>query len=218
MDLIMQNNSPVNTTIAKIDKGLNWAARCFSYLGGISIIFMAIALFVNVIATKVFGTAINNVNELVDYFLIAVVYCCAADCQLNGGGMIQVDIFFRKFPYGMKKIIKGIGYILGLTMYTFAGYQAFSLLKKHYTLKTLAASASYSFVIWPFTLLYIVGSFCLSLALLWSVIRMFFLPRPETELGPGDYDLEELNVKGKLFADHPARGESDPPAEGEEDQ
>ena len=86
-------------------------------------------------------------------------------------------------------------------MYAFAGYQAFSLLNKHFTYKTLATTSSNSFVIWPFTLLYIIGSFCLSLALLWSVVRMFFLPKPETELGPGDYDLDELNVKGKLYTD-----------------
>ena len=85
---------------------MDWVARWFSYLGGIALIFMAIAAFVNVIASKVFGKAINNVNEIIDYLLIAVVYCCAADCQLNGGGLIQVDIFFRMFPYGMKKVIK----------------------------------------------------------------------------------------------------------------
>jgi TRAP-type C4-dicarboxylate transport system permease small subunit len=162
---------------------------------------MAIIATINVVASKAFGKAISNVNELIDYFLIAVVYCCAADCQLNGGGLIQVDIFFRKFPYRMKKIVKGCGYILGLGMYAFAGYQAFSLLDKYITYKTLAASNASSFQIWPFALLYIVGSFFLSIALLWSVIRMFFLPRPETELGPGDYDIDELNVKGKLFSD-----------------
>ena len=196
----MKHEAP-NTVVGRIDRGMDWVARWFSYLGGIALIFMAIAAFVNVIASKVFGKAINNVNEIIDYLLIAVVYCCAADCQLNGGGLIQVDIFFRMFPDGLKKVVKGIGNILGIAMYAFAGYQAFSLLNKHFTYKTLATTSSNSFVIWPFTLLYIIGSFCLSLALLWSVVRMFFLPKPETELGPGDYDLDELNVKGKLYTD-----------------
>lgn len=202
----MKDNRPNMSPAAKIDRYLNWGARWFSYLGGIALIFMALILFVNVISAKVFGRAITNVNELVDYFLIAVVYCCVADCQLNGGGLIQVDIFFRKFPDPMKKVVKGFGYLLGILVYAFAAYQAISLLNKHFTFKTLAASAASSFQIWPFTLLYIIGSFVLALALLWSVVRMFFLPRPETELGPGDYDLDELNEKGKLFTDHDGEG------------
>lgn len=196
----MKNRAP-NTVAERIDKIINRAARCFSYLGGIALIYMALSAFVNVIASKVFGRAINNVNELIDYLMIAVVYCCAADSQMNGGGLVQVDIFFRMFPDGLKKVIKGAGNLLGLAMYTFAGYQAFSLLNKHFTYKTLATSSSTSFVIWPFTLLYIIGSFCLALALLWSVVRMFFLPRPETEFGPGDYDLDEMSVQRKLFRD-----------------
>ncbi|MBR1781209.1 MAG: TRAP transporter small permease [Oscillospiraceae bacterium] len=199
----MENQEITSPVIAKIDHGINWAARWFSYLGGIALLFMGIIAFINVIASKVFGHAIANVNELIDYCLILVVYCCVADCQLNGGGLIQVDIFFRLFPYGVKKLIKGIGYIAGVCIYTFAGYQAFSLLAKHIRVKTTASTAASSFVIWPFTLIYIIGTFVLALALLWSVIRMPFMPRPETELGPGDYDIDELNVKGKLFAEHP---------------
>lgn len=203
----MENQENSTSLVAKIDRGFNWAARWFSYLGGIALLFMGVIAFINVIASKVFGRAIANVNDLIDYLMIAVVYCCAADCQLNGGGLIQVDIFFRKFPYRMKKIIKAIGYLAGVCIYTFAGYQAFSLLSKHISVRTTASTSASSFVIWPFTLLYIVGTFVLALALLWSVIRMAFMPRPETELGPGDYDIDELNVKGKLFADSPETDE-----------
>lgn len=204
----MKKESGAAVVVGKIDRGINRAARWFSYIGGVAIILMALMMFVNIISAKVFRKSFNNVNELVDYLLIAVVFSCAADCQLNGGGLIQVDIFFRKFPYVMKKVVKGVGYVIGVAMYTFAGWRAFGLLSKHIKTGTLAASASTSFKIWPFTLFYIVGSFFLAFALLWSVFRMFFLPRPETELGPGDYDLEHMNVKGKLFADPAPDGEA----------
>ena len=202
-----EKNVPANPIAAKIDHGMNWGTRWFSYLGGIALLLMAIMLFVNIVSSKVFHKSFSNVNDLVDYLLIACVYCCAADCQLNGGGLVQVDIFFRMFPYGMKKVVKGVGYLLGFAMYSFTGYEAFSLLSKYFQYKETASASSSSFVIWPFCLLFIIGSFVLALALLWSVVRMFFLPRPETELGPGDYDLDELNVKGKLFTDPPGKKE-----------
>jgi TRAP-type C4-dicarboxylate transport system permease small subunit len=167
----------------RVDVFFKAVTKWFSYLGGLSLLFMGIILFINIISAKVFGNAINNVNELVNYLLIAVVYCCGASCQLNEGGMIQVDIFYRKFGPGLQKVIKGVGFFCGFCLYTFAGYQAFSLLNKYISAKTLAAASTASFQIWPFTLLYIVGTFMLALSLLWSVIRVIFFrnaaPVPE---------------------------------------
>lgn len=171
----MSKNTEKRKGLASVDAFFRAVTKWFSFLGGASLILMGIMLFVNIICSKVLGKAINNVNELVNYLLIAVVYCCGASCQLNEGGMVQVDIFYRKFPPVLQVIVKSIGYFLGFCLYSFAGCQALSLLKKYISAKTLAAASTSSFVIWPFTLLYIIGTFMLAISLLWSVIRAVFL-------------------------------------------
>lgn len=131
---------------------------------------MACSGAINIVSSKLFGKAMLNVTELTDYLLIAVVYCSVAFCQLNGG-LIQVDIFYRKYHETAKKIIHAAGCALGVIAYSFAAYQSVGLLEKHLSLKTTAASAITSFQIWPFTLLYVVGSFLLSFALIWTLVR-----------------------------------------------
>jgi TRAP-type C4-dicarboxylate transport system permease small subunit len=131
---------------------------------------MACSGAINIISSKLFGKAMLNVNELTDYLLIAVVYCSVAFCQLNGG-LVAVDIFYRKYNETMKKIIRATGCLLGMFAYAFAAFQSVNLLEKHISLKTTAASTLTSFPIWPFTLLYVVGSFFLAFTLIWTLIR-----------------------------------------------
>ncbi|MGI5971287.1 MAG: TRAP transporter small permease [Oscillospiraceae bacterium] len=168
--------------LAYLDKWIAKIARCFSYLGSAAIIITAFLAFAGIVSSKLFRFSIANVNELIDYLLIAVVYCCVADIQL-GGGLIQVDIFYRKFPKALKKVIKLFTSVAGMAIYAFAAYQAISLFEKHYSLKTTAAASINSFVIWPFTLLYIIGSFMLAFALLWSILREIFMPNLRDDVG-----------------------------------
>ena len=144
-----------------IDTWLPRLAKWFSYFGGIAIIAMAFIGTANIVASKVFGNAIANTNELIDYGLIIVVYCAVADVQF-GMGLLRVDIFTRKFPQRLDRAIQLVGHVLGTFIYAFAGYEAISLLTDHLQLKTKAAASVHSFVIWPFTVVYVVGTFFLA--------------------------------------------------------
>lgn len=155
-----------------VDTWLTRIARWFSYFGGIAMLFMAFMGVANIISSKFFGQAIANTNELIDYALILVVYCAVAQVQLDMG-LLKVDIFSRLFPRKVNRGVDLVGCIVGAAIYGFAAYEAISLLSDHYRLKTTAAASLHSFVIWPFTVVYVAGTFFLALALLWSVVRMF---------------------------------------------
>jgi len=160
-----------------VDTWLQRLARWFAYIGGFAVIVMAFAGTANIIVSKVFGNSLQNVNDIIDYGLIVVVYCAVADAQF-GIGLMRVDIFCRKFPAKVDGAIRLVGYVLGTAMYAFAAYQAISLLRDHMQRGTTAAASVYSFVIWPFTLMYVIGTFFLAAALLWSIVRMVVLRLP----------------------------------------
>jgi len=161
-----------------IDTWLARIAKWFSYFGGIAVLLMAFLGTASVVSAKTFGQSINNTNELIDYGLIIVVYCAVADVQF-GHGLLRVDIFSRKFPKQLNRAVDFLGCVLGACIYGFAGYEAISLLADHYKLKTAAAASVNSFVIWPFTAIYVIGTFFLALALLWTIFRMFAFRDPE---------------------------------------
>jgi hypothetical protein len=77
---------------------------------------------------------------------------------------------------------------LGTGIYFFAAYKSVSLLLRHYALKTLASSSVHSFPIWPFAFLYVIGSFLLSFALFWSLIRAFVAPGKTGRETQGDQE------------------------------
>jgi TRAP-type C4-dicarboxylate transport system permease small subunit len=174
--------------LKKADRIIQKTAKLFSYISGGALLFMACSGAINIISSKLFGKAMLNVNELTDYLLIAVVYCSVAFCQLNGG-LVSVDIFYRKYNEAAKKSIRAIGCILGMIAYAFAAFQSISLLGKHLSLKTTAASTLTSFQIWPFTLLYVAGSFFLAFTLVWTLVR--------TPLGDEGNEGEEGDAGGK---------------------
>jgi TRAP-type C4-dicarboxylate transport system permease small subunit len=163
-----------------IDTWLTRLAHWFSYFGALAMVFMAFIGVANILASKLFGESIANTNELIDYALIIVVYTAVAGVQFDMG-LLRVDIFSRKFPQKVNWGVELVGNILGTVIYFFAGYQAVSLLVDHYSLKTMAAASVHSFVIWPFTVVYVVGTFFLALALLWSIVRMVALRKPAVQ-------------------------------------
>jgi TRAP-type C4-dicarboxylate transport system permease small subunit len=170
-----------------VDRWLTRLARGFSYFGGLALVFMAFLGTANVIASKTAGQSIANTNELIDYTLILVVYCAVASVQF-GTGLLRVDIFSRKFPTRLNKGVDLVGCVLGACIYGFAGWEALSLLADHYSLKTKAAASVHSFAIWPFTVIYVVGTFFLAVALLWSIVRMAVVRDRRSEMIGPDTD------------------------------
>jgi TRAP-type C4-dicarboxylate transport system permease small subunit len=193
MEEVAVQNSPKEPgerrTLRTIDRWLSRLAKWFSYFGGLAMLFMAFIGVANIIASKAFGHSIANTNELIDYALILVVYCAVASVQLDMG-LLRVDIFSRKFPRKLNKGVDLVGCALGTCIYAFAGYEAVSLLADHYRLKTTAAASVHSFVIWPFTVVYVVGTFFLALSLLWSIVRMFAFK--EQSLAPAEPKVNDV--------------------------
>ena len=162
-------------TVGKIDKVIYYILRVFSYIGVAAAVIMSVLSVSDIIAAKVFSKAIPNQYELVQYLLIAVVYCFLPIIA-NHTGLMSVDILTRKFSALLLRIIDIFAYILGTGIFAFITWQGFTLLQKHMREMTASSTSSNAFQIWPFTLLYVVGLGVLTLSCLWRVIRDFCLP------------------------------------------
>lgn len=165
------------TVIGKIDKVMQTAAKAFSYLGVIAIVIMAFLCVGDILAAKIFSSAIPNQTQWVQYGLIIVVYCFLASIVL-GRGLMSVDILTRKFPKGVLKGIEAVSYICGIFIFGFIGCRGFILMAKHFNEGTRSATQTGAFKIWPFTCIYAIGLILLAIACLWRTIRIFTLPIP----------------------------------------
>jgi len=182
-------------SLRKVDSVIYKVLKYISYVCPVILVYMAVSATVDVIATKAFGRALNNINDYIEYLLIAVIYCGAPFVQISTG-FVRVDIIYGKFPRGLKRVINLIAYAAATALYAVAGYQGLSLLRKHIASKQLASSALSSFQIWPFTLVYIIGTFLLAVILLWSVVRLIFIPdvvldEPPAEAPPLEADTDK---------------------------
>jgi TRAP-type C4-dicarboxylate transport system permease small subunit len=161
--------------LRRIDSKVFDAVRYISYVTPVVLIFMAVLAVADILWSRLFGKAIPNTNDLIDYFLIFVVYCGAPFIQLKTG-LMRVDIFYDKYRSGFKRAVNLFSYTAGTILYALAGYYGISYLTKYYTMKTLAQAATSSFPIWPFALAFVIGAFLLAFTLLWSILRLIWIP------------------------------------------
>lgn len=170
-----------------IDKALVKIADWSVCISVVCLLIATLLSFANVCTTKLFHFAINNTTELVQYLLVPIVYCAVAKVQMDGG-LMHVDLISRLFPQRLQDVIGSIGALLGTVMYGFAGYSAVSLLQRNYALHKTASSSVTSFEIWPFVLVYVVFSFLLAIALLWSLVRALWMRKIPKSIADEDYD------------------------------
>jgi len=151
---------------------------------------MAFFATADILSSKLAGRTFNNVSNLIEYMLILVVYCSVASAVLETG-MMKVDLFLDKFPKPMQRIVELVGCIGGFFVYGLAVYTGYGLLKSHYGAHSLANQSSSSFQIWPFTLIYVVGTCFLVVALFWRTVRVFRNVAPS---GGGEPLAEETDL------------------------
>lgn len=145
--------------------------------------FLAVS---DVIASKIFGSAIPITNDIVKYFMVPTCFCLLGTVQLNGG-LMQVDLFSRKYGPHMKKIFGAISGVLGFAVFGFCGWKTSELLIRHIQRHEMSAASAFSFPLWPLSLLCVVGTFVLAFAFVWTTLRLFLAPA-ETDTGAEHQD------------------------------
>lgn len=156
----------------KVDHIVVMVSRVFSVLSVAAILVMAFISVIDIIASTFFGKAIAIQSDLIKYLMILVVFCFLPNLQLERGVLV-VDIFSRKYGPGFAKAITVIGCVLGVVIFAVFGVRGCYLLKDYFVTKTRNVLSEQSFLLWPFALVYVIGTFMTALAFLWSVIRQF---------------------------------------------
>jgi len=177
------------------DKWFTRIARWFSYVSVAAILFMAFFATADILSSKFIGRTFNNVSNLIEYMLILVVYCAVASAVLDTG-MMQVDLLLDKFPKKLQRVIEFAGCVGGFFVYGLAAYTGFQLFKGNYASHQMASPSSSSFQIWPFTLIYVVGTCFLVIALLWRTVRLFKYGGKPADGGPLAEEVGQLSEEG----------------------
>jgi len=178
-----------------IDKWISKIARWYSYASVGAILFMAFFATADILSSKLAGRTFNNVNTWIEYMLIIVVYCAVASAVLDTG-MMQVDLLIEKLPKAVRRGIDLFGCVGGFFVYGLAAYSGYHLFEGHLAAHTLATQTSSSFQVWPFTLLYVIGTCFLVVALGWRTIRLFRFGGKPAEADPVAETVELLSEEG----------------------
>lgn len=160
------------------------AVKWFSYIAVATMLAMGFLAAIDVVTSKLFGKAIPITNDIVKYFMVPTCFCLLGAVQLSGG-LMQVDLFSRKYSPAVKRVFDVISNVLGIVIFSFVGYRVCILLGRYISKHELSSMSSYAFPLWPLALICAVSVFVLVFGFIWSILRMFLLPKPQ-ELAPAE--------------------------------
>ena len=115
------------------------------------------------------------IGTIIQYFMIVVVFAFLP-IVVNQKGLMSVDILTRKFPGWLLKGINIFSYVVGTVLFSFLAYNGIALLNKHIVQKTASANQTGAFLIWPFTLFFVIGLILLSITCIWKTIKLCATP------------------------------------------
>lgn len=171
----MANNTSRGTRFAAADRIVCAAAKYFSYISVVAVLVMGILATGDVVAGKVFGSAIPITNDIVKYFMVPTCFCLLGTVQL-GGGLMQVDLFSRKYGPRTKRIFGVISGVLGTAIFTLCAWKTTDLLLRHIENHEMSAASAYSFPLWPLSLLCVISVALLAFSFVWTTLRLFLAP------------------------------------------
>lgn len=183
----MKPENSLDGAVGRIDRVIRLICKGYSYLGVVAILIMSFLAVGDILAAKLFSSAIPQQHEWIQYMLLAVVFCFLPIIVL-GRGMMSVDILTRKFPKLLLSAIEIVSYACGAVIFGFLAYRGFLLVARHFVEKTTSATQTGAFQIWPFTLIYAAGQLLLAVACLWRAVRTGALAKAApktTEKGEG---------------------------------
>ncbi len=153
------------------DRIVDRGSRYVSYISTACLLVVCLLAFVNVFTNKLFTYTIPNQYELIEYLLVPIVYFSVPNVQLTRG-LTNVDFLMNHLPHWFKRAISYFSCLVGAGVYSFAAYRGYYLLLKFMKNREMSSSSARAFALWPFVLLYIIGTIFLVLAFLWSILRL----------------------------------------------
>lgn len=147
--------------------------KYYSYIAVATILIMGFLATADVVTSKLFGSAIPVTNDVVKWFIVPTCFCLLAEVQLNGG-LMQVDLFSRRYSPKACYILKIVTAILGCAVFGFAGVCVSKLTIKHIVSHEMSSMSAYAMPLWPFSLFCALSLVLLFIALIWTVLRAIF--------------------------------------------
>lgn len=184
----METQTSAKTGFEKADRVVYLVSKYFSYIAVACILVMGILSTSDVVAAKVFGQGIPITNDLVKFLMIPTCFCFLANVQLSGG-IMQVDLFYRKYSPKAKKIFYPFVCLLGVVVFGFASWRGWLLMQKYIVNHEQSSMSAYSFPLWPYALISALGLTLLVFSFVWTALRLYLLPE-KREIAENDAEKE----------------------------
>lgn len=156
----------LGNSLTALTKPINlWCART----AGALIMIMSLAVFIDVVLRRLFGTTLPWVMEFEQFFMATVVFLSIAFTQYKGGH-VSVDMLCEKFSRRTRVITESYGLSLGMAL--------FVLIAVQYVVKIQLALASheigivFTWPLWPFYAVIVFGSVMVVLAIAANMLTL----------------------------------------------
>lgn len=160
--------------LKKADRAVFKITEWASWIGGIAVGLAMLISVVDVILIKVFGSAFPSAHEWVTYLNIAMIFPALAFVEMDRGHT-DVRLFDHVFPPIVTRIIRIFSLVLATAVMAFLTWRGFSYMLT--LMETGEMSSTYAFQklmfpLWPFALIYALGSGLCCIAFAWTTVRV----------------------------------------------
>lgn len=171
----MEKRMSGTSKFAKADRIVYLITKYFSYIAVACILVMGIMSTADVVAAKVFGQGIPITNDLIKFLMVPTCFCFLANVQVSHG-IMQVDLFCRKYKGGFKKAFYTFVCVLGAAIFGFASWRCWLLMQKYIINREQSSMSAYAFPLWPFAAICALGLTLLVFSFIWVALRMYMMP------------------------------------------
>ena len=152
--------------------------KVFSYLACLALIAIMLVAFINVICEKLgkintFFHGINSYADWIAYLHVVIVFASCGFVTIERGHTC-VDILTNRFSQTVQRIAAGLGALLGAAVGALLTWRGFLLVQEMVKYNKKISTSSWSFVAWPFGVVFLIGCFFLTFSFIWLLLRIIF--------------------------------------------
>ena len=131
-----------------LERAIRWAAGALAIVAGAALLLMMVQTAADVFMANVFGRPIEGNLEIIStYYMVLVVFLPLALVELRHEH-INVDLFVRLLPEGMRRSVNAFGYLVSALFFGILAFQTWNDAVHAWRIDEVRMGAIYV-TIWP---------------------------------------------------------------------
>lgn len=158
-----------DTRFGRFDRRFTQFTKWWSYLAGLGLLSIVVVLVVDVVGWKLFKHPFPTATDFVKYMNVVAVFFAVAFIQTDRGS-VAIELLQKRLPLRAKAVLRTFAWLAGMAVCFYCAYTGCRLVARH--LEHLTRSdPPLSFLIWPFSMVMVVGFILLGVSFVVSGVR-----------------------------------------------